>query len=1703
MSALSRIPGIAQLTSVVAATFSVQSNPTLRRYNDALAQAFYHHGRLCASNQATVMVLVIVFVGMISYPGIITSYNSSTYARQRFASTSVSSSNLSLSPWHYTPEQLPRAVAKRPTHRHQHQHEGDLDAFWTQTVIAPTWTQDPDVFNRNLPSTDPLNYIAPIIINATDLLSIKALSPNMDGSATASTTTTITPPSLSTHDLLLYAAGIQRRMETIVVEYSPEDRVQAETDKRLGISTKKHPRAPRLISLQDICLLEPSTVQNQQEDISNHQALRERRCLVHSPRETQDIQSRHHFNTTAALFGDVSFGIDQQYPTSLIMTYFLRGDLGKQGRHSHSHSHDEATTGDALDVKRAWRLIFSKLVAELQAERAQQEATNESQDLHDSFSVATEDMSRIGADTMVLEQNADVGKNDPTLPSSDASLGHLPHTPFVVKGVLPADASQTTSRRLVSEGSVQLRTNISAEYWLLGMAYFVMFLYISLSVGRVDLVKSKYGLGIAAVATVFVSLLMSIGLCSVFGVTLTLMPWEILPFMIIVVGVENINILVHAVVETSMDLPVRERVGRGLGTVGVSITMTLVAELSLLIVGAMTTIPAVQEFCTFAIAAVIMDYLLQMTFFITVVSIDIRRLELSDLSTRPAAPYSRYPFGSRHPVMKTGGSGLASSETYTYADERTRHHRNDSTSSYHSDGEAKNNGKATKANPKGRIFTSIIMVGVMAYLGYIYGTTNQAAIDGDHAPVTVSYWQILSTEASSKFWSTVDPDKTGGYVEIEAPLVLALLQPSSLALNATCHGLLESIDADDCGADHDGDQVFADVAKARDVTSMEGQLDPRRPFKLLRNGLVFICMFAIWLIRVFVIPSIILAAAILLLLSYLLSPQRKLLVDLQWRFPFIVLPGDYQSKRKLMMEELLAQEAREQGQNPSPSMPLPGTVDTLHLQGHRTDIDQMDVSQGGHLVLTSSMDGTILLWCGGLGDTGQDTPLARLEETAYDAAATNKSRSQRPKSRPVKFLKLDPSGGYAIAGYGDGGVHVWKLDSISYSRGNDWTDSVVSLSSFMELARRPTGPVATVDVSRWKVSSACFFELSLLIGYRDGEIWQWDLVTGKGTCIIESKHRGGIAEMSVVELDIKTRQDLGLRRKTYLVAAGKDGAIQCWSSARMDVETQDAWILLWSHSGIGTGISISVLSLDVEVPMVAAGYSNGAIKVWDLEQGNLIWTLSRGSQATTGLNSVRPLDRRFSQGSSDNHQPSHQGAITKLCFHALELEDGLTGEPAPRVWLVLSSSMDETVMVWMVEWEGLMCMPSKTNYMARVGSETTFSVQGAAGRSSGPTHLQDRPSRLLHSRSFGSTESMADSARFAARSDLIGTLSSSLPAPRLVGFMKQRGGKSMTVSNSCLYGVRRTESSAFLAGIRDHPVKPSHASILDAIAATGSSHMIRSRRKSEGGGGHASATFHGNGSTTSDQTTGLNSTSKRGWELWEADLYQCIFKDPGVWGLDLTVRCINLQTPPALRQMSERYRRRCSETPSNDINGARAGGGAVKINSNGSGMGVSVPVPQEGTPFHFSGQDSMGMEGRPRLQRKPGSFSHQSHPRGYVYMTGLVQPLPLTPTPSQEYGPFLFPTPSGRLNDEGSFEGDDQHGRNSNMEEPFLLPFVETKLIYTLPKQGRGNHVDQELMGDMRDIVVGYGNFIKIVRLQDDDDEDEHENGVEEESRMR
>ncbi|KAI8999225.1 sterol-sensing domain of SREBP cleavage-activation-domain-containing protein [Gaertneriomyces semiglobifer] len=170
-----------------------------------------------------------------------------------------------------------------------------------------------------------------------------------------------------------------------------------------------------------------------------------------------------------------------------------------------------------------------------------------------------------------------------------------------------------------------------SESLVLGVVYIIVFLYISLVVAKFDLVKSKVLLGLGAVVTVFAGLVMSVGLCCMLGVKISIVPWEALPFLIIIVGLENISVLTNAVVTTSLHLPVKERVGLGLEKVGVRMSLSLGGEMCLLLVSSLMDVPALQEFCLFGAVSIVMDYLMQITFFISILAIDIRRLELADL----------------------------------------------------------------------------------------------------------------------------------------------------------------------------------------------------------------------------------------------------------------------------------------------------------------------------------------------------------------------------------------------------------------------------------------------------------------------------------------------------------------------------------------------------------------------------------------------------------------------------------------------------------------------------------------------------------------------------------------------------------------------------------------------------------------------------------------------------------------------------------------------------------------------------------------------------------------------------------------------------------------------------------------------------------------------------------------------------------------
>lgn len=63
-------------------------------------------------------------------------------------------------------------------------------------------------------------------------------------------------------------------------------------------------------------------------------------------------------------------------------------------------------------------------------------------------------------------------------------------------------------------------------------------------------------------------------------------------------------------------------------------TATLIAELFILSLGTQMDTALIKEFCTFTKVALCVEYVLEMTFVIAVLSIDIRRVEVNNITEK-------------------------------------------------------------------------------------------------------------------------------------------------------------------------------------------------------------------------------------------------------------------------------------------------------------------------------------------------------------------------------------------------------------------------------------------------------------------------------------------------------------------------------------------------------------------------------------------------------------------------------------------------------------------------------------------------------------------------------------------------------------------------------------------------------------------------------------------------------------------------------------------------------------------------------------------------------------------------------------------------------------------------------------------------------------------------------------------------------------
>lgn len=155
-----------------------------------------------------------------------------------------------------------------------------------------------------------------------------------------------------------------------------------------------------------------------------------------------------------------------------------------------------------------------------------------------------------------------------------------------------------------------------------------MFFYVSMAIGFFpDPVHTKFGLGTAGILVVLGALVSSIGLTFYFNQKLTMIGAEVVPFLILAIGVDNIFLISRA--ERTVPKEVKNidlRIAYALKDIGPSIFAAATCEALAFFVGLLTDVPALQNFCLVAGLGVVTDFFLQMTIYIGALSLDNRRI---------------------------------------------------------------------------------------------------------------------------------------------------------------------------------------------------------------------------------------------------------------------------------------------------------------------------------------------------------------------------------------------------------------------------------------------------------------------------------------------------------------------------------------------------------------------------------------------------------------------------------------------------------------------------------------------------------------------------------------------------------------------------------------------------------------------------------------------------------------------------------------------------------------------------------------------------------------------------------------------------------------------------------------------------------------------------------------------------------------------
>ena len=168
-------------------------------------------------------------------------------------------------------------------------------------------------------------------------------------------------------------------------------------------------------------------------------------------------------------------------------------------------------------------------------------------------------------------------------------------------------------------------SDVRADLLLIQVAIILVAVYTIIMLGTFSGIHCRLVVSLMGLFCVGLSYAAGSGLCFYLGGE-TAGVHNLLPFLLIGIGVDDMFVICNAVDQTDLQAPANERIRKAMQHAGPSITITSLTNCLAFAFGGINSLTALRSFCVFAAVCILMLYLIVMTVFLCVVVWDTERV---------------------------------------------------------------------------------------------------------------------------------------------------------------------------------------------------------------------------------------------------------------------------------------------------------------------------------------------------------------------------------------------------------------------------------------------------------------------------------------------------------------------------------------------------------------------------------------------------------------------------------------------------------------------------------------------------------------------------------------------------------------------------------------------------------------------------------------------------------------------------------------------------------------------------------------------------------------------------------------------------------------------------------------------------------------------------------------------------------------------